>query len=120
MGGRVNLVGARISDCFIAQGNKFTVANLTLTGTTAIPRGGPNVYILDPGGAARNVTLWASPQLGDFVFIVNAADAAEVLTIQTSAGAGLTPACTPTQSETAFLIYCGATLGWRNFVSIGA
>src|SRR5262245_58672195 len=119
MGGRVNLVGARITECFFGQGNRFTLTNQTLSGTTALQRGGPNVYVLDPGGAGRNVTLWASPQLGDFVIIINAADAAEVLTIQTSAGGALVPPITPTQSETAIIVYCGAVLGWRGLVAIG-
>jgi hypothetical protein len=114
---RMNIEGADLQDCNIKKGNRFGIAVLTLTATTALAADGPQVLFLDPGGAARNVTLWASPQRGDWVLIFNAADAAEVLTIQTSAGTGLTPAITPTQSEAAFLVYNGTT--WQGFVAIG-
>ncbi len=103
----------------LRHANRFGVSFQTLAGTYAVPSGSPHVQALDPGGAARNVTLPASPKIGDWFLIMNMADAAEIITVQTSAGVGLTPACTPTQNETAFVVYINATLGWRNFVAIG-
>jgi len=78
------------------------------------------MLFLDPGGAARTVKLWASPKIGEFLWIINTADAAEVITVQDSAGVALSPACTPTQNEMVLLVYTGATLGWRQFVGLGA
>ena len=115
---RMNVEGAELYDCIIKKGNRFGTAVLTLTGTTAIAADGPQVLFLDPGGSARNVTLWASPQRGDWVLIVNTADAAEVITVQTSAAGALTPAITPTQSESALVIYDGTA--WHGMVMLGA
>lgn len=117
---RLNLEGASIFNMLLGGANRFQVANVTLSGTYALAAGAGPVIIMDPGGSARNVTLPASPKLGDFFIIINSAGSALVLTIQDSAGAGLTPACTPTQNEIAIIIYCGATLGWRNMVGLGA
>lgn len=116
---RSNLEGAIISNCTILNGNRQGVLSQTLTATFAVPPDAPHTLLLDPGGAARNVTLPANPQVGDWYEIWNTADAAEVITVQTSAGGALTPAITPTQSEVAKVIYTGATLGWRGAVSIG-
>lgn len=101
-------------------GNRFGVLELTLAATFDVPSGSPQVLVLDPGGAARTVRMPASPQKGDWFLLINTADAAEVITVQDSAGVGLTPACTPAQSESALLVYINATLGWRQFVAIGA
>jgi len=67
---------------------------------------------LDPGGAARNVKLPAeATSAGAFLFIVNTADNAEVLTVQDD-----TPATvgTPTQSE-GIMLWCDGTT-WRGIV----
>jgi hypothetical protein len=48
---------------------------------------------------------------GAYIYIANTADAAEVITINTSAG---TDICTPTQAETAFL-WCDGT-NWYGHV----
>ena len=117
---RVNLEGVIVADCLIKSGNRFGVLNLTLTGTYSVAADGPHILALDPGGAGRTVKLWASPQVGDWVLIINTADAAEVITVQDSAAAALTPACTPTQNESAFIVYINSTLGWRSFVALGA
>lgn len=119
MGGRTNLAGALIDQCLFGSNNRYKMAVLTLGATYAVVGGGPNVLVLDPGGAGRNVTLPANPKVGDFYIIINSADAAEVITVQTSAGGALVPPITPTQSETAIVFYTGATLGWRGLVAIG-
>lgn len=117
---RPNLEAARITKSMLLHGNRFGVSFQTLTGTTTIPPDSPHILAWDPGGAGRTVKLPASPTPGDWFLIMNMADAAEVITVQDSAAAALTPACTPTQSESAFVVYVNATLGWRNFVAIGA
>lgn len=116
---RSNLDGATLQDNLILSENRYGVGNQTLTGTYAIPPGAEHIQALDPGGASRNVTLPASPQIGDWFLIINTADAAEIITVQTSAGGALTPPITPTQNESAFVVYTGATLGWRGYVAIG-
>lgn len=107
-------------DNVIKSGNRLGVLEQTLTGTFSVPSDAPHVLALDPGGAARTVKLPASPQKGDFYVLINTADAAEVITVQDSDGNALVPACTPTQSETAFIFYINATLGWRSTVALGA
>jgi hypothetical protein len=61
----------------------------TLTGTTALDATYPAICKLDPGGAARDVTLDAEesiPSVGLYRRIVNAADAAENLVVKDDAG----------------------------------
>lgn len=56
----------------------------TLTGAFTVPDISPPVYLLDPGGASRNVTLPAAVDGLSFLF-VNKADAAENLVIKDAA-----------------------------------
>lgn len=66
------------------------------------------VWTFDPGGAARTVTLpAAASNTGQFLWIANTADAAEVLTIADDTGT----VCTPTQNESA-VVWCDGTR-WR-------
>jgi hypothetical protein len=113
---RSNIEGSIIAEALLLNGNRFGVSAQTLTGTTAIPPDAPHVLAWDPGGGAREVNLPASPQTGDWFFIINTADAAEVITLEDSASAALTPACTFTQNEVCFVVYTGA--GWRFFVGV--
>lgn len=116
---RINLEDGTVTGQKWLRGNRYGVSFQTLTGTTSVPTNAPHVLAWDPGGAGRTVKLPASPAIGDWFYIMNMADAAEVITVQDSAAVALTPATTPTQSETAFVIYINATLGWRSFVAIG-
>lgn len=69
-------------------------------------------FAFDPGGAGRNVDLPVEAGCaGSVVFISNEADAAEVLTIRTAAGATLV---TPAQNEAAIL-WCNGT-AWFGLV----
>ena len=69
-------------------------------------------FTFDPGGAARNVDLPAeAASKGAVLFIANAADAAEVITIRNDAAGTI---CTPTQNETA-VCFCDGT-SWRGLV----
>lgn len=86
------------------------VATETLAGdrvlTTAETQG--RIVVLDPGGAGRNVDMPAvADNAGAEVWIRNAADAAEVLTIRHASGGATI--CTPTQNETAILRCDGTT-----------
>jgi len=80
----------------------------TLSGTRTITAAEllkNTVFTFDPGGAGRNVVLpdASATYKGQVVFIANAADAAEVLTIQANSAT----VCTPTQSETALVVCTG-------------
>lgn len=69
----------------------------TLDAATTIDKSHGNVLMLDPGGAARNVTLPDGPtKSGDLRFIVNTADAAETITLKNSAGSNI---CTIEQNR---------------------
>jgi hypothetical protein len=114
---RSEIDGTKIMNTILLNGNRLGANSQTLGAGLALAADAPHLQFLDPGGSARNVDLPASPQRGDFFIIVNMADAAEVITVRTSAGAGLTPALTPTQSETAVVFYDGTN--WRGFVAIG-
>jgi hypothetical protein len=115
---RSNIDGSEIINAILKGGNRLGVAVHTLAAAHVLGADAPHVQFLDPGGSARNVDLPASPQKGDFFLIFNTADAAEVITVRDNAGAGLTPAITPTQSECALVVYNGSA--WRGFVALGA
>lgn len=118
---RSRIDDAEIRGAILRHANRFGVSLQTLTGTYSIPSGAPHVQMLVTGGSARTVKLPASPKKGDWFLIVNLAAAADVITVQDSAAAALTPACTPTQNEAALVIYSGdATIGWRSVVMLGA
>lgn len=75
-----------------------------------------SVFTFDPGGAARDVTLpdpTVANMLGQFVVIVNSADAAEIITIDDTVG----DIATPTQNESAWCVCDGVR--WRASVGIG-
>ena len=69
-------------------------------------------FTFDPGGGARNLDLPAeASSRGAVLYVANAADAAEVITIRDDAAATI---CTPTQGETA-VVFCDGT-SWRGLV----
>lgn len=71
-----------------------------------------NMFTFDPGGGARNVDLPAeADNAGITLFIHNAADAAEVITIRDDGGGTV---CTPTQAESA-IVFCDG-VSWRGLV----
>ena len=100
----------------VDDGTLAAAAGETLTGARVITEAElleASVFAFDPGGAGRNVDLpTATAALkGQFVFIANTADAAEVLTIR-NGGAGTV--ATPTQNEAAICVCTG--LAWRGLV----
>ncbi len=85
-------------------------ALVTMTGTvtlTATDIDQQTIYNYDPGGAARDLVLpdASAANKGTILFVHNAADAAEVLTIKSTAQATIV---TPTQNEAAFVVSTGA------------
>lgn len=63
------------------------VTNETLTGNRTVTFADANVLRLDPGGAARDVTMPAEADCGGMIYeIINAADAAENLVIKNDGG----------------------------------
>ncbi len=75
-----------------------------------------NIFTFDPGGSARNLVLPAEADCAGIVlFIHNAADAAEVITIQDDTPATV---CTPTQNESA-TVWCDG-VSWRGQVGSAA
>jgi hypothetical protein len=73
-----------------------------------------DIFTFDPGGAARNLVLPAeADNAGVVLYVNNAADAAEILTIQDDSPATV---CTPTQNESA-IVWCDG-VSW--FGHVGA
>lgn len=80
-----SVIGA---DAALAQVN--FAGPLTLTGaySLTLDNVNQNVVAIDPGGAARNVTLWPEAKThGMICLIVNLADAAETITLKDGAAA---------------------------------
>lgn len=115
---RSRLDDAEMRGNILRQANRWGVASQAIAATYPIPSGALHVQVLNCGTTGRSVTLPASPKRGDFFFIVNAGTGTSVLTVQDSAGTGLTPTCTPTISEIAFVVWDGTK--WWNFVALGA
>ena len=84
-----------------------------LNGTYTMAAAGENtLQILDANGAGRNVLLPSeSANDGKIMLINNPAAGAFSLTLQSSAGAGLSPAVTVAQNKTA-IVFCDGT-AWR-------
>lgn len=103
---RMNLEGADINDCLQRNGNRLGVMVQTITANFAIGPNAPHVIVLAPD-AARNVTLPALPQRGDFFYIMNTSAGAFALTIQDSAAGALSPAVSIAQSKSAMIVCTG-------------
>jgi len=108
---RENIEGARLSGVLIEK-RKNTVFKVTLGAAYTIPDNIPGLVVIDPT-AARSVTMPDKLLVSDFT-LVNAADAAEVITLldddvsSTTAGA-----CT--QGEIAYCVSDGVK--W--YVTVG-
>jgi hypothetical protein len=93
--------------------DRYTTNTETLAANKTLTCDDPYYQVLDPGGAGRNVVLPKEAASKGLRFLIrNAADDAEVLTIQASDAS--TTVCTPTQNETA-LVACDGTT-WRGIV----
>lgn len=110
MGQVANRTGGRTSDTLHTKGWKSEVLTQTLTGTFTMDAGMPPIINVDPGGATRIVLMpLATGNAGLQFRILNAADAAEDLTIKDSTNT--TTFGTISQNEIGDLICTGST--WR-------
>ncbi len=98
--------------------NQFTAHSIwaksrTLSGTLTLTTADARFQVLDPGGAGRNVVLPAETSMagGEPFVIVNAADAAETLTVQDNDAT--TTVLTVAQNFGAYFFSTGA--GWVAF-----
>jgi hypothetical protein len=112
---RMNLEGADVNDCLLRNGNRYGVMNQSITANFAIGPNAPHVIVLTPD-AARNVTLPANPQKGDYFFILNTSAGAFALTIQDSAAGALSPAVSIAQGKSAMIVATGtpAVPAWKS------
>lgn len=89
---------------------------LTLTGDITLTEEHPPLLFLDPGGAARTITLPAEANSdGLAFFLMNTADALEIITVQDDTPATV---ATPTQNEGVWLFCDGET--WHGVVATEA
>lgn len=86
----------------------------TLAGNVTLVVKSPTLQVMDPGGAARTVTLPPEASSEGLMFIIaNAADALEVITIENDAAGVI---ATPTQDETAIVVCDG--VNWHGLVGV--
>ena len=112
---QVNIGGGRISETFL-ETFKLKTQTRTLAADLTLTTKDAPVQFIDPGGAARNVTLPAEASSEGLVFFIqNTADAAEVLTVRDDTPATVV---TPTQNE-GCVVYCDGTT-WHGFVGAEA
>lgn len=118
MGMRENIDGGRLSGALVG---KLLVegAVVTLGGDIALGAESEPLQMLDPGGAARTVTLPAEASSKDLMFIIsNRADAAENITVENDAAATiatLTGSATAGSSETG-IFWCDGT-SWYSVIT---
>lgn len=112
---QVTIQGGLIEFAFHNQ-LKLKSETKTLAGAHTLDKKSATLQFIDPGGAARTITLPAEADSDGLVFIVmNTADALEILTIQDDTPATVV---TPTQNEMAIVVCDGTT--WRGFTAIEA
>jgi hypothetical protein len=101
---RSNIEGAILADNVLLNGNRWGAASITITATYAIPPDAPHVMFIS-AAAPQNVTLPASPQLGDFFFIFSTG--AGALAVQNSAGGALVPPLSVATNTAAMVVWNG-------------
>ncbi len=103
----------------ISEGKRIalplTASNETLAGNLTIDKSYGNIIRLDPGGSARDVTLPAEYD-GAIYLVINAADAAETITIKNPA-AGTVVTCEQNRSVICFVLN-GAWVGLCKFETV--
>ena len=102
----------------ISGGKRISLAGLavneTLSGNLTLDESYGNLLRIDPGGAARDVTLPAAYE-GAWYLLFNGADAAETITIKNAAGGTVT---TCTQDQAVLLMSSGGV--WFYFGKLTA
>ncbi len=112
MYGSTNITSGTAKDLVFTKLFKLDNYVATLGGALTVAVDYPPVLILDPGGAARTVTLPAEADAEKVMFmIVNTADAAEDITVEDDAAATVV---TVSQNEAA-IVYCDGT-NWHGLV----
>ncbi len=92
------------------------IGDITLAATLVLTQNHRNVLRLDPGGAGRDVTLPAEAICDGFWFeIVNAADAAEALTVKDDGGGTIVSIA---QNEKATVVCDGVTWFHTGIITI--
>lgn len=91
---------------------KMLVQTQTLGANLTLDAAAPPVHFLDPGGAARDVTLPAEASSENLVFvIINTADAAETITVKNDGGGTVV---TIAQNKGG-IVFCDGTT-WKGLV----
>lgn len=96
--------------------NKGSNGVFTMGATVTLTEAAPDILAYDPGGAARNLDLYAisATNVGRVHFISNEADAAETLTVRNSA-AGTVVAIAQNKSAIVWSTLLPAgTYAWRH------
>jgi len=115
MGMRENIEFAEIIEA-VLHNMRVEPTTRTLGAALSLVAKDTCLQFIDPGGAARTITLPAEADSKGKIFIImNTADAAEILTIQDDTPATVV---TPTQNECA-VVFCDGTT-WRGFVATEA
>ena len=107
---RRNLEGVEIYDSILKGGNRYGVLNQSISADLALADNAPHILVITPA-SALNLKLPANPQRGDFYLILNSAGSAVALTLQTSAGAALSPAVSLAQNKAATVFWTGTA--WK-------
>jgi hypothetical protein len=98
---------ASATELFHAQAKRVLAGNIVMANS-----GEPSIQFLDANGVARNVQLpLESANAGKILYIVNTAAGAFALTLQSNAGAALSPAVTVAQNAGAIMLCDG--IAWR-------
>lgn len=106
-------LASAIAQALLGSGHPVKIPELlsvrTLTGTDTLTNQARNIQRLDPGGAARNVLL-PPEEDGLFYFFVNAADAAETISVKDDSN---TTTVMSLAQNTAGCVYCAGTTWYK-------
>lgn len=107
MGQQSNITNATAIGLRMLQNTRFGAAVETLGADKTMVNLDKTVQVLDPGGAGRTVTLPAeATATGLFFILVNAADAAEALTVEDDASGAV---ASVGQNEIGFVVCDGTS-----------
>lgn len=111
---RGNIDGGRVSDILLQSGIKYMTTKATLGATLTMRASNEaKIQFLDPGGASRTVLLPAESD-GDWMIVINTADAAENLTFKDDSNTNTI--LVTGQNEIGFL-FCDGT-AWRGVTGV--
>lgn len=108
---RPNIHSGRAEDYIHLRSKNLPLVQ-TLGGDFVMSAGMPNVVMIDPGGAARDVRLPAEAR-GLWFIIINTANAAEALTVTDDGDTGTV--VTIAQNQIA-MVHCDGTTWWAGLM----